>query len=68
MHGTLNFVRQLEMASDGGLENLGLVLNKVVPTLSANFLYRLYNREFRDVFKGKPLLAIYPLEGYLTKE
>jgi cellulose biosynthesis protein BcsQ len=70
-YGTLHFVRQLEAALPEGWErqvDLRLVLNKVVPAFSGFYLRRFYNRELRPIFHGRPLLGIFPIEMYLTKE
>jgi MinD-like ATPase involved in chromosome partitioning or flagellar assembly len=67
-YGTLNFIRQLKRVSNNEDYDLRLVFNKVVPAFSALFLRSFYNRIVREHFSGKPLLAIFPLEVYLTKE
>lgn len=67
-YGTLNFLRQLKRVSNDEDFDLRLVFNKVVPAFSALFLRSFYNRVVREHFGGKTLLAIFPLEVYLTKE
>jgi hypothetical protein len=67
-YGTLNFLRQLKRIGGEQQVNLHLVFNKVVPAFSGLFLRSLYNRLIREHFSGRPLLAIFPLEVYLTKE
>lgn len=67
-YGTLNFVRQLEKASDGEQFDIRLIFNKVIPSFSPFYLRNLYNKSIKQVFKSKPLLAIFPFEYYLTKE
>jgi cellulose biosynthesis protein BcsQ len=66
-YGTLNFVRQLRRASGAASNNLHLIFNKVIPEFSGVFLRRLYDAEIREEFRGRPLLAIFPLELYLMK-
>ncbi|TKJ34301.1 MAG: hypothetical protein CEE38_18535 [Planctomycetes bacterium B3_Pla] len=66
--GTLNFLRQLDTASDESDLQIHLVFNKVVPHFSGFFLKTFYNRTIRSEFGGRPLLGIFPLEVYLTKE
>ena len=67
-YGTLNFLRQLQRVRDHDKPKLYLVFNKVVPAFSALFLRTLYDRLIRKHFSGRPLLAVFPLEVYLTKE
>lgn len=70
-YGTLHFVRQLEAVippETATTLDLRLVLNKVVPAFSGFYLRRFYNQELRDIFHGRPLLSIFPIEMYLTKE
>jgi cellulose biosynthesis protein BcsQ len=67
-YGTLNFLRQLRASVDGESLDIHLVFNKVVPAFSATFLASFYNKHLKEEFGGKPLLAIFPLEVYLTKE
>jgi MinD-like ATPase involved in chromosome partitioning or flagellar assembly len=67
-YGTLHFVRQLAHVGGGADYDLRLVFNKVLPSFSALFLRSFYNRELRKIFKNRPLLAVFPLEVYLTKE
>lgn len=66
--GTLNFLRQLDLASGGVGLQLHLVFNKVVPHFSGFFLKTFYNRAIKSEFGGRPLLGIFPLEVYLTKD
>lgn len=66
--GTLNFLRQLDTASDERDLQLHLVFNKVVPHFSGFFLKTFYNRAIKSEFGGRPLLGIFPLEVYLTKD
>jgi len=66
-YGTMNFVRQLQRVAGGRKFDLRLVFNKVVPAFSGIFLRRLYRAEIRRFFGGNRLLAIFPLEIYLTK-
>jgi cellulose biosynthesis protein BcsQ len=67
-YGTLNFLRQLKRVGGDQVVNLRLVYNKVVPAFSALFLRTMYNRMMRKHFFEYPLLAVFPLEVYLTKE
>ena len=67
-YGTLNFLRQLRRMSGEKEVDLRLVFNKVVPAFSALFLRAFYNATLKELFNGNPLLAVYPLEVYLTKE
>lgn len=67
-YGTLNFLRQLRKTTDERPLSVFLVFNKVVPAFSSAFLNAFYKRHLREEFSGRPLLAIYPLEVYLTKE
>gem|GEM_PF-6744390 len=67
-YGTLNFLRQLKRIGGESAVNLHLVFNKVVPAFSGLFLRSLYNRLIKEHFANRPLLAIFPLEVYLTKE
>jgi len=72
-YGTLNFVSQLEsvcVKTDIDLKaiDIRLVFNKVIPAFSGFFLEKYYNRVIKEVFHGRPLLGIFPLELYLTKE
>lgn len=81
-HGTFNFLRQLKRVTNRDSSahedaiasvnarlnaDVRLVFNKVLPALSAPFLRRTYELHLRDEFDDKPLLAIFPLEVYLTK-
>ena len=68
-YGTMHFVRQLESVCPREIaDRLYLVFNKVVPAFSVTYLTRFYDRTVREIFAGKPLLSIIPLEVYLTKE
>jgi|HubBroStandDraft_1064217.scaffolds.fasta_scaffold00003_167 cellulose biosynthesis protein BcsQ len=67
-YGTLNFMRQIRRAVDDEQRDVRLVFNKVVPAFSAMFLLSFYKKHLRAEFQDKPLLAIFPLEVYLTKE
>jgi cellulose biosynthesis protein BcsQ len=68
-YGTLHFVRQLQASvADSSTVDLHLIFNKVVPAFSVRYLTRFYNREIRPLFNFNPLLAVFPLEVYLTKE
>ena len=66
MYGTLHFMRKLSELSIG-TDNVHLVFNKIIDSFSSRFLLTLYNGHLRDTFGDKPLLALFPLEGYLTK-
>ncbi|HWR83978.1 MAG TPA: ParA family protein [Candidatus Deferrimicrobium sp.] len=68
LHGTLNFVRQLCKSASTRATHLHVVFNKVVTQFSGLFLKRLYDRRIKKEMKGAELLAIVPLELYLTKE
>lgn len=67
LYGTLNFMRQLRDAGACSDEDIRLVFNKVVPSFTSPFLRRFYNSQLRDDFGGRPLLAMFPMEDYLTK-
>ena len=67
LYGTLNFLRQLDSSSQVGECDVRLIFNKVVPSFSMPFLRRFYNQNLRDEFGGHPLLAVFPMEEYLTK-
>ena len=67
-YGTLNFLRQLKKAGPDQDIDLHLVFNKIVPAFSGLFLTGFYNRLMKGEFAGRPLLALFPLEVYLTKE
>jgi len=67
--GTLHFLRQMDQGAVQPVKtDLRLVFNKVTPAFSGAYLTRFYNAEVRPQFSGKPLLAIFPLETYLTSE
>lgn len=66
LYGTLHFLRRLgELSLE--TEKVHLVFNKVVDSIRARFLFFTYNRYLRGHFGDKPLLALFPLEVYLTK-
>ncbi len=68
LYGTLNFIRQLKDAGGTTADHdIRLVLNKVVSSFNAPFLLRFYNENIRSEFGNKPLLAMFPMEEYLTK-
>lgn len=67
LYGTLNFLRQLESSGEAGEPDVRLIFNKVVPSFSMPFLRRFYNQNLRSEFGDHPLLAVFPMEGYLTK-
>ena len=71
-YGTLHFLRQLRRVIPKDLElnalDVRLVFNKVVPAFSAVYLRRFYDKEVRRRFDDRPLLAVFPMEMYLTKE
>ena len=67
-YGTLHFLRKLESVKGNDWIDIRLVFNKVVAGFSAFYLTKFYDRHIRDLFDGRPLLAIFPLEVYLTKE
>lgn len=68
LYGTLHFLRQAQQAAPDKALKLHLVFNKVLPAFSGLFLRRLYDNALRDVFGGQDLLAMFPMEVYLTKE
>jgi cellulose biosynthesis protein BcsQ len=68
LYGTLNFIRQLERIKGDRTVDLRLVYNKVLRGFSGLFLRGFYNRTIKQDFGGKPLLAIVPMEMYLTKQ
>ena len=74
-YGTLHFVRQIEQSALELAESnptakpdIRLVFNKVVPAFSLRYLTRFYNLNLRQMFGNHPLLALFPMELYLTKE
>ena len=68
LYGTLNFLRQLADAGGATADHdIRLVLNKVVSSFNPPFLLRFYNENIRSEFANKPLLAMFPMEEYLTK-
>jgi len=68
-YGTLHFLKQLDsLAEQRERASLRLIFNKVIPAFSVRFLTRFYNTELRSQFSNHPLLAVFPLEVYLTKE
>lgn len=68
LFGTLNFLRQLWSASGDRRVDMHMVFNKIVPAFSPVFLRRFYDKYLKEEFGGRPLLAMYPMEVYLTKE
>jgi cellulose biosynthesis protein BcsQ len=68
LFGTLNFLRQLWSASGDLRVDMHMVFNKIVPAFSPVFLRRFYDKYLKEEFGGRPLLAMYPMEVYLTKE
>lgn len=66
MYGTFHFLRTLSKLNIAS-GSLHLVFNKIVDAVGPMFLSRLYNTHLADYFDGKPLLAAFPLELYLTK-
>lgn len=66
MYGTLHFLRTLRSLGVRD-EHVHLVFNKIVDSVSPNFLWRLYKTFLKDYFDEKSLLAAFPLELYLTK-
>jgi cellulose biosynthesis protein BcsQ len=67
LHGTLNFLRQLQRGADPAHADVRLVFNKIVPGFRTPFLYRFYDQSLRETFGGKDLLGIFPLELPLSK-
>jgi cellulose biosynthesis protein BcsQ len=71
-YGTLHFLRQLRRVLSENAEapppDVRLVFNKVVPAFSARYLRKFYDKEIARLFDHRPLLAIFPIEMYLTKE
>lgn len=67
-HGTLNFMQQLYLVVGRDRARLWLAFNKVVPAFSPLYLNKFYNESLQQHFDGRPLLGIFPLEVYLTKE
>ena len=67
LHGTLNFLRILKSQTGNKPLDIRLVFNKVVAAFSSMFLINFYNGYLRNEFGGRDLLAIYPLEIYLTR-
>lgn len=67
LHGTLNFLRMLRQQSRGQAVDIRIIFNKVVADFTPIFLFRFYDRYLKSEFDGRELLAIYPLELYLTK-
>ncbi len=66
MYGTLHFLRKIsELSLD--VSNVHLVFNKIIDSFTSRFLLNIYNQYLRDKFGNKPLLAMFPLENYLTK-
>jgi cellulose biosynthesis protein BcsQ len=67
LHGTLNFLRILRRQTGNKPLDIRLVFNKVVAGFTSMFLFNFYNDYLRSQFGDRDLLAIYPLEIYLTK-
>ena len=67
-YGTFNFLRQMRLSAEARDVDIRLILNKVLPDFSATYLWTLYDRVIRRHFFGRELLAVYPLEIYLSKE
>jgi MinD-like ATPase involved in chromosome partitioning or flagellar assembly len=67
LHGTLNFLRKLWRLCGEEAPDVRLVFNKVVPQFGIRFLVRFYNKTLRREFFEEKLLAVFPLEIYLTK-
>lgn len=67
LHGTLNFLRTLRREAPNASLDIRLIFNKVVPAFTTTFLFRFYNDYLKTEFGGRDLLAIFPLEVYLTK-
>jgi cellulose biosynthesis protein BcsQ len=67
LHGTLNFLRTMRRQAPSAAVDIRLVFNKVVPAFTSIFLFRFYDKFLRPEFGARDLLAIYPLEVYLTK-
>jgi cellulose biosynthesis protein BcsQ len=67
LHGTLNFLRMLRQNIPDMSPHIRLAFNKVVAAFSSIFLTNFYDQYLRKEFAGNDLLAIYPLEIYLTK-
>ena len=65
MYGTLHFLRTLDKL-EIERKNVHLVFSKIVDAVGPTFLWRLYKEHLADYFDGKPLLAAFPLELYLT--
>ena len=66
MYGTLHFLRQLK-SCDIEDQNVHLVFNKVGEHFTSRFLFRVYDARLRTYFHDKALLAVFPMENYLTK-
>ena len=67
-YGTLNFLRQLDHVRGEAAVDIRLVFNKVIPAFSPFFLRNLYKKRFAELFGGRPLMGLFPLEVYLTKD
>jgi cellulose biosynthesis protein BcsQ len=67
LHGTLNFLRTMRREAPSGAVDVRLIFNKVVPAFTSLFLFSFYDKFLRSEFGERDLLAIYPLEVYLTK-
>jgi cellulose biosynthesis protein BcsQ len=68
LHGTLNFLRKLWRVCGEQSPDVRLVFNKVIPKFNVFFLKRFYNDNLRKEFYDDALLAVFPMEMYLTKE
>jgi cellulose biosynthesis protein BcsQ len=68
MYGTLHFLRRLNDVARSQRPTIHLVFNKVVEDFSPRFLRKVYNDHLGEYFDGRPLLAAFPFEVYLTKE
>jgi cellulose biosynthesis protein BcsQ len=67
LYGTLNFLRTLAGMGADPRPDIRLVFNKVIPAFNARFLLRFYDTYLAREFASHRLLAIYPIEPYLTK-
>lgn len=68
MYGTLHFLRRLNDVARSQRPTIHLVFNKVVEDFSPRFLRKVYGDHLGEHFDGRPLLAAFPFEVYLTKE
>jgi len=67
LHGTLNFLRTMRREAPSAAVDIRLIFNKVVAAFGPMFLFSFYRQFLQSEFGGRELLAIYPLELYLTK-